>query len=161
MQRKLQHSYARGAGLVEVLVALVVIAVGMLGVASLYVTTLQAKTTSQSRMQAVNLATDIAERIRANRSAGSSYALASLTAAATDPNKGCIETASATANECSEEDMAATDLYEWSTLVSNTLPGTVTGRITVSGASPATYTITLGWSEPTSSGLSYVLEMQI
>ena len=47
---------SRGVGIVEVLVALVVIGVGMLGVASLYVISLQAKTSAGARMQAVNLA---------------------------------------------------------------------------------------------------------
>ena len=58
-----------GFSMVEMLVALVVLGVGMLGMASLYVTTLRASSSAISRMQAANLASDIADRIRANRNA--------------------------------------------------------------------------------------------
>ena len=59
----------RGFTIVEALVALVVLAVGMLGIASLYVTTLRASGSAMSRMQAINLASDLGDRIRANRTA--------------------------------------------------------------------------------------------
>ena len=59
----------RGFTIVEALVALVVLAVGMLGIASLYVTTLRASGSATSRMQAINLAGDLGDRIRANRTA--------------------------------------------------------------------------------------------
>ena len=60
--------------MVEMLVALVVLAVGMLGVASLFGISLHSGSSAISRMQAVNLATDLADRIRANRQAGNAYA---------------------------------------------------------------------------------------
>ncbi|MGC3982270.1 MAG: type IV pilus modification protein PilV [Steroidobacteraceae bacterium] len=158
--QSLKHKHAAGAGLVEVLVALVVIGVGMLGIASLYVVTLQAKTTSQSRMQAVNLATDVAERIRANP-ATTAWAITQGTAA-TAPAVICIQTTAAvTAVQCTAQQMVAADLNDWTTLVTATLPGTVTRSIAVNGVNPTTYTITLGWSEPTSGNLSYTLEVQI
>ena len=64
----------RGFTIVEALVALVVLAVGMLGIASLYVTTLRASGSAMSRMQAINLASDLGDRIRANRTAEAAYA---------------------------------------------------------------------------------------
>src|ERR1700751_1237241 len=60
----------RGFTLVEMLVALVVLAVGMLGVAILFGISLHSGSSAISRMQAVNLAADIADRTRANRRAG-------------------------------------------------------------------------------------------
>jgi type IV pilus assembly protein PilV len=54
-----------GFSLVEVMVALVVLAVGLLGIAGLYVTTLKSGGGAIFRMQAVNLAADLADRIRA------------------------------------------------------------------------------------------------
>lgn len=150
----------RGTTLVEVLVALLVIGVGMLGIASLYVTTLQAKTTSLSRMQAINLATDMAERIRANPGAPASYAIATGAPAAA-PSVVCVQTASTSATACTAAQMAATDLFDWSARVSSTLPGTVSRSIAQAGTNPTTYTITLNWSEPAGGNLSYVLEVQI
>ena len=148
--------------MVEVLVALVVIGIGMLGIASLYVITLQAKTTSLSRFQAVTLATDIADRIRANRTAATSYD----TSATTPANKGCADTTTA-ATPCSAADMAANDLWQWRNSISATLPGpktgsgATTGTVSVVAGTPATYTIVITWSEPTSASLSYTLTEQI
>src|SRR6266480_2630199 len=63
----------RGFTMIEMLVTLVVLAVGMLGVASLFGISLHSGSSAITRMQAVNLATDLADRIRANRRAGSAY----------------------------------------------------------------------------------------
>ena len=59
--------------MVEAMVALVVLAVGMLGIAGLYVTTLRSGGGAIYRFQAVNLASDLADRIRANRTANVAY----------------------------------------------------------------------------------------
>lgn len=55
----------RGATLVEVLIAVVVLAIGLLGYAALQSTSLQAVHSAQSRSQATWLAYDIADRLRA------------------------------------------------------------------------------------------------
>src|SRR2546421_11680051 len=70
--RRIQQRPARPHGftMIEMLVALVVLAVGMLGVASLFGISLHSGSSAITRMQAVNLATDLADRIRANRAAG-------------------------------------------------------------------------------------------
>jgi type IV pilus assembly protein PilV len=57
-----------GFTLVEVLVAVVVLAVGLLGLAGLQVTSVRFNNSAYLRSQATNLAYDIADRIRANRS---------------------------------------------------------------------------------------------
>lgn len=64
----------RGFTLIEVLVALVVMSVGMLGIAALYLEGLRAGRTALYRTTAVNLAADMADRIRANPNAGLAYA---------------------------------------------------------------------------------------
>lgn len=147
--------------MVEVLVALVVMSVGMLGIASLYVTALQAKTTSGSRMKAVNLAYDIADRIRANPTATASYLLA---AGAATPAQNC-----ATAT-CSAAQMAAADLNAWNTLVTSAitgLPGASSANRSIvqtaapTAVSPEILTITLTWTEVNSGTLTYALEVQI
>src|SRR5258707_3864497 len=73
--RRMQQRPARPRGftMVEMLVALVVLAVGMLGVASLFGISLHSGSSAIARMQAVNLAADIGDRIRANRRAAGAY----------------------------------------------------------------------------------------
>lgn len=148
-----------GVGMVEVLVALVVMSVGMLGIAGLYVTTLQAKTTSLSRMKAVNLAYDMADRIRANPIATANYLL-STTGTTTSTNcAGAI---------CTPAQMAASDLFQWNALLTNPttgLPGTVQRSIVQDSAAtpttPEVLTIRLSWTEVNSGTLTYSLQVQI
>ena len=65
----------RGFTMVETLVALVVLAIGLLGIAALHLESLRAGRTAIYRTQAVNLAADVADRIRANRVALLDYAV--------------------------------------------------------------------------------------
>jgi type IV pilus assembly protein PilV len=57
---------ARGFTLIEVLVSLVVLSIGLLGLAALQLTSLKANHGSSTRTQAVYLAYDIIDRMRAN-----------------------------------------------------------------------------------------------
>ena len=63
-------SNMRGFTLIEVLVALVVMSVGLLGLAALQTNTLRFNQGAYLRTQATNLAYDLADRMRANRAAG-------------------------------------------------------------------------------------------
>ncbi len=157
-EEKARRSGAQcGFSIVEVLVALVVLAVGMLGIAGLYVTSLQASGSALLRMQAVNLAGDMADRIRANPNAGLAYE-------GTAANNNCAGAAPAT---CSAPQMAADDLWRWRVQLAGALPddgdgATPQGIVAVTGAAPRTYTITVTWVEPTEPDpLTYVLRMQI
>ncbi len=62
--------------MVEALVSLVVLSIGLLGIAALYLDSLRAGRTAIYRTQAVNLAADLADRVRANRGAGVAYVAA-------------------------------------------------------------------------------------
>ena len=112
----------RGFTIVEALVALVVLAVGMLGIASLYVTTLRASGSATSRMQAINLAGDLGDRIRANRTARAAYAGAAAANGTT-----CI----GTGVTCTAAQMAAHDLFVWQAAIQQALPGAPVGTVTV------------------------------
>ena len=57
----------RGVGMVEVLVALLVLAIGVLGFSALQLRALQATAEATDRTMAMNLARDLADRIRINR----------------------------------------------------------------------------------------------
>ncbi|WP_019626000.1 type IV pilus modification protein PilV [Thioalkalivibrio sp. ALJT] len=65
----MRSRYSSGVTLIEVLVALLVLSIGLIGVAALQANALQANHGSQMRSQATNLAYDIADRMRANRQA--------------------------------------------------------------------------------------------
>ena len=127
----------RGFSLVEVLIALVIMSVGMLGIAGLYVQSMQAGRTSLFRHNAVTLAGDVADRIRANPRALGAYALVG------GVDYGCV----AQGVDCSEPQMAAHDVLLWTDQVSQTLPnGQI--NITFDGAvTPPTYQIQVAWVE--------------
>ncbi|SRR5690606_36774448 len=63
-----------GVGLIEVLVALLILAVGVMGFIALQYRAIEATAESGSRIQAINLARDLAERMRVNRGAEEVYA---------------------------------------------------------------------------------------
>jgi len=66
----------RGMTLIEILVAIVVLSIGLLGLAGLQMKGLQVNQGSTYRWQATMLAEDIADRIRADQTHAGSYALA-------------------------------------------------------------------------------------
>jgi type IV pilus assembly protein PilV len=142
---------ARGFTLVEVMVALVVVTIGLLGIAGLYVVTLRSSGGAIYRMQAVNLASDLGDRIRVNRRAGAAYAAAAA-------NNNCYGAASV---NCNAAQMAANDLLVWQAQVVNTLPSG-SGTVTVTGAvAPRTYLVTVNWVESGNLAMSYQLALQI
>ena len=128
----------RGFSLVEVLIALIIMSVGMLGIAGLYVQSMQAGRTSLFRHHAVTLAGDVADRIRANPTAGVAYA------AGAGIDFGCV----ATGVDCNEVEMASTDILLWKQQARESLPN---GDATVAfdnGTIPPSYTIAVTWDEP-------------
>jgi type IV pilus assembly protein PilV len=144
-----------GFSIVEVLVALIVLSVGMLGIASLYVDSLRAGRTALLRTQAVFLATDMADRIRANPTAGAAYALGGA-------DNGCVAGAADSVN-CTPAQMAAQDIFLWQNQITQLLPAGAAGNIVhVPGTLPDTYTISVTWPEAGQPGdAAYVLNVQI
>lgn len=73
----------KGVGLIEVLVALLILSVAVLGFVALQVRAVDATSEGINKVQAMNLARDIAEKIRTNRSAVNTY-VASFGSSAAD-----------------------------------------------------------------------------
>src|SRR5689334_17608617 len=71
---------ARGFSMVEALVALVIVAVGLLGVGQLTLTALREDAAALTRTRAIYLLSDMMERIRANPDAEDAYDCASYAA---------------------------------------------------------------------------------
>lgn len=63
------HTDQRGASMIEVLITIVVLAIGLLGLAGLQVTSIQTNHSSYYRSQASILAYDLSDRMRSNRAA--------------------------------------------------------------------------------------------
>ena len=128
---------SRGFTLVEVLIALVIMSIGMLGIAGLYLHGIQAGRTSVFRHHAITLAGDIADRIRANPMAGVNYQAAGQ-------DFGCVD---GTVN-CTATQMAQTDIAVWDAQAANILPAGQVGIVYTNVANaPDTYQITITWSE--------------
>jgi len=132
-----------GFSMVEVLVALVVLAIGLLGIAALYLNSLQAGRTAIYRTQAITLAADLADRIRMNRSAQAAYG--SLFADAEAVIGSC-----STTGGCADADLASTDLANWKAEIAEQLPngqGQVAVTAPVGIGEPATYVVIVRWAE--------------
>jgi len=146
MKRNPPNILANGFTLVEALVALLVLSIGLLGVAALQLSSLRSNHGSSLRSQATLLAYDIVDRMRVNQVAATSgdYDIAIGTAPATGT-------------------VAGNDLDGWKTNLSNTLPAG-DGAVERSGAGAATrFTIRITWddSHGAESPLEFVMETQI
>lgn len=104
----------KGASLIEVTVASLVLGVGMLGVMSLQTQSLQYSHQAYLLSQANFLAQDISERIRSNSSASNAY----LVSAGASVTSG----SDCTARACDASALAAWDLSQWQDALHRTLP---------------------------------------
>lgn len=119
------NSKSKGVSLIEVLIVMIIIAVGMLGLAGMQMVSIKQTTNSALQTQAMLLADDIVERMRANRNA--LFNGPSITAANYGKSIGSSFPTSAAAScssalGCTPELMATADLAAWSTMIQNSLP---------------------------------------
>ena len=116
-----------GFTLIEILVTVVVLAIGLLGLAGLQATALSFNSTAYQRSQATNLAYDIIDRMRANAAAARSGQY--------DVGFGFANPGTST--------LANRDLGEWRQALINALPSG-TGRILRNGN---VFQITIRWDD--------------
>ncbi|WP_171405567.1 type IV pilus modification protein PilV [Acinetobacter sp. WCHAc010052] len=93
----------KGVGLVEVLVSLLILALGIMGFAALQYRAMEATSESSARVEAINLARDFAERLRVNRGAIETYK--------TELKKATDQQASS--KICSKEMCSAADMADF------------------------------------------------
>ncbi|MBS3963379.1 MAG: type IV pilus modification protein PilV [Methylomonas sp.] len=125
-----------GFTLIEVLVAVIVLALGLLGLAGMQAFGLRNNQSAYNRSQATQLAYDIADRMRANTSALATYT--TLVPTAASAQAACLNTTG-----CSPQTLAENDLFEWHTNLTTMLSGGA-GTVTVAGG---VYTITIRWDD--------------
>ena len=155
----------KGSSLIEVLVTLTIMAVGLLGLASMQMISLKNINNSQFRTLATAYAYDMAERMRANREGVEDGNYDAIdTSTAVDPGCG-------TASSCSVAELAKSDAFKWSETITQ---GVVSGGLPTGGGSVTrvagsnTYNIKISWVEQgrdntggTVGGVDFTLTVQL
>lgn len=121
-----------GFTLIEVLISVLVLSIGLLGLASLQANSLRYNNDSSVQTQASYLASDIADRMRANVSVADTY-----------PGKSAAQNTGCYTGGCAPDEMAANDIYEWEQAL-DTLPA---GQGSITALGGGMYTITVMWDE--------------
>lgn len=103
--RRMNLRAARGFSLIEVLIAVLILSIGLLGLAGMQVASLRFNHNAYMRSQATFLAHDVIERMRANRAQALTGAYAVAFGAA--PSGGTV---------------AGDDLVQWKARLANELP---------------------------------------
>lgn len=141
--------HARGSSLVEVLVAILVLSVAVVGAAGVQLKAMKFSQVSQQRSTAVQHAAAMAEQMRANLAASSqstspyefNHSYSEI------PTKLQAITAPACTAACSAEEMARRQLLDWQSRMANGLTG---GRGTIARTAPAAgspFVVTVMWRE--------------
>lgn len=134
----------RGVGMVEVLVALLVMSIGVLGYAGLQLRALSSSEEAFVRSQAMAIAQDAVERIAANRSGVATYSNGANWPGAVQQNRPanwmeCID------NLCGSAQMAQWDIDQLSWMAGDLLPG---GRLDALGCQGSVaLCVRVAWNE--------------
>lgn len=104
-----------GVGIIEVLIALVLVSFGVLGMAGLQLTGMKQSSGGYNRAKATLYAENLAARMRSNLGGVEAFAYSpydsSTTSCATKPAPYCQTNKSTAAQACSSTEMAAFDLF--------------------------------------------------
>lgn len=142
----MKRHHQAGATLIEALVALLIFAIGMVGIAGLMVAAIKYQTGNEARLHVSSALNDLSERIKVNVSgakgysaivggvivAGTGYQLAETYAAQTSATAATYSPDCSTA-ACTNAQLADYDLAKWRNLLRATLPGGagyITGDVT-------------------------------
>jgi len=137
-------SNQKGFSLIEVLVTLIVMAIGISGLMAVQVNSMKNVNNSQYRTVATYFAYDMAERMRANPVGLAAGAYNAINGSETNPGTSACKTAT-----CSGADLAKVDAYDWNTAIKKLineggLGANALGTVT---AAAGLYTIQVAWTE--------------
>ncbi|MGH8548519.1 MAG: type IV pilus modification protein PilV [Methylococcales bacterium] len=124
----------QGFTLVEVLIAVVILSIGMLGLMGLQTVALRQNNSSQTRTYAVEFINELADRMRANRAGvdADRYAdpspapLATAPALPADPGFDCMKSYPGGGTLCNPQEIALADLFAWKRSAAFMFPGSQT-----------------------------------
>lgn len=128
----------KGSSLIEVLVTLLIMAIGLLGLASIQTLSLKNLNNTQFRSLATVYAYDMAERMRSNHAAVLAGNYDAITATVSDPN----------CSSCTVSQIAQLDAYQWNEIINQAIKngGLPEGRGTVTKSGDV-FNITVIWEE--------------
>lgn len=130
--------------MLEVLITLVIIAIALLGTAGLQVYAMKVGQSSQFRTQAIFLASDIAERMEANKAAAVAGNYIASNTALTAMGFNCGAAA------CDSTNLALYDLSQWETAIANLLPQPTWTVTQTTVGNPSVYRIVINWVDRSS-----------
>jgi type IV pilus assembly protein PilV len=147
----------RGVGLIEVLAALFVLSVGLLGIAGLQAQGLIAGFNASQRSVAVVKAYEIIERMRANPdgvrdAAGTTNYASAMSGPGAAPGVYCADLDGNPGADCTVPQLANFDIFAWKQSINNAFPN-MTGMgsvvVTLGGpsTSPTDVVVTVQWTE--------------
>ena len=142
------RSRIQGFSLAEAVTAVLVIAVGLIGIAALYSDAENLNPELKPRAQAARLAEKIAARVRANAAGRSGYA--SIVGVV------CVSHSKVT----QPVDAAAQEAACWQNEVQRTLPNGSGSIIRDTSTAPATFVVAVSWSAPGAGAATYVIRVQ-
>jgi len=143
--------FQSGIALIEVLVAVLVLAIGLLGMAAMQVQSSQMTNGAEQRTQAVLLTADIMERIRANRPNVADYDGIDV-----DPDDTACATDWAPVGGAT---VSANDISEWSNLIVCLLPEG-SGTVNINNAT-GEVTVVVDWEKADADGAAVTLRTVI
>ena len=107
-----------GISMIEALVTLVILSLGLLGLAGLMSESVRATMESYQRVQALVMIQDMAARMTANRSVASCYAITTdLTNGSPYLGTGVTSPPVCTSGTANQQSRATNDISEWNTLL--------------------------------------------
>jgi type IV pilus assembly protein PilV len=124
-QARLKARRQRGATMFEVLISLLVMTIGILGVAAMQALSLSGSHTAAMRSQAIALSLDLADRMRANRIAVRATGANSydgVVPVRNDCRATYINAVVAVPAVCTPTEIAADDIFDWTDRVGRMLP---------------------------------------
>ena len=142
------EKHLRGFSLLEVLLALVILAIGMLGIARLLIVAHKSNSSNHIRQQAIQSAYNIVDRIHANRQAAISgnYNISDLVANGA-PTRPSAPSVNCVSSSCTASQLATYDTWYWLTSDVTQLPnGCGSVSTSVSGVNTLV-TVTVQWDD--------------
>jgi type IV pilus assembly protein PilV len=146
VEMKSMRATSQGFSLIEVLIAMLILAVGILGAGAMQTVGMQVTQGASYRSQAVILASEMVDRMYSNRAVAASYPVADTSAVVVAAAPGCLIAAVG----CSPADIATADISNWADRI-KALPG---GTGTIQQQANGDYIVRISWNENEWTGIA-------